>query len=79
LDLFVKNLKGWSHKLEILCTEQSGPALKKVENNKFIGAALLCANILQIFYKYLQNILQIFYKYFSVQIFYKYFPNILLS
>ena len=47
-----KNLKGWSHKLEILCVKQSGPALKKVENSKFMGAALLWANILQIFSKY---------------------------
>ena len=47
--LMTKNLKGWSHKLEILCVEQSGPAPKKVENNIFMGAALLCENIFQIF------------------------------
>ena len=44
-----KKPKGWSHKLEILHVKQPGHALKKVENNKFMGAALFCANIFQIF------------------------------
>ena len=29
IHLFANNMKGWSHKLEIWCVEQSGPALKK--------------------------------------------------
>ena len=49
LHLFANNMKGWSHKLEILHVRQPGHALKKLENNKFVGAALLCANIFQIF------------------------------
>ena len=52
LHLFANNMKGWSHKLEILHVKQPGQAIKKLENNKFVGAALLCANILQIFSKY---------------------------
>ena len=29
-----KNMKGWSHKLEIRCVEQSDPALKKLASSK---------------------------------------------
>ena len=33
IHLFANNMKGWSHKLEIWCVEQSGPALKKLNPN----------------------------------------------
>ena len=49
LDLFAKNMKGWSDNSEILCVEQWGRAEKKLENNNFIRAAVLGANISQIF------------------------------
>ena len=29
IHLFANNMKGWSHKPEIWCVKQSGPALKK--------------------------------------------------
>ncbi len=51
VDLFMKNMKGWSVKKIILYLFCSFDLLrKKVENNFFIRAALLCANISQIFF-----------------------------
>ena len=51
VDLFKKNMKGWSDKKIILYLFCSSDLLrKKVENNFFIRAALLCANISQIFF-----------------------------
>jgi hypothetical protein len=51
VDLFKKNMKGWSDKKIILYLFCSSDLLrKKVENNFFIRAALLCANIPQIFF-----------------------------
>ena len=51
MDLFKKNMKGWSHKKIILYLFCSFDLLiKKVENNFFMRAALLCANISQIFF-----------------------------
>ena len=47
----MKNMKGWSHKKIILYLFCSFDLLrKKVENNFFIRAAVLCANISQIFF-----------------------------
>ena len=51
LDLFAKNMKGWSHKKIIFyffC--KFDLPRKKLENNNFVGAALLYANIYQIFF-----------------------------
>ena len=45
----LKNMNGWSDNSEILCVEQWGRAEKKLENNNFIRAAFLGANISQIF------------------------------
>ena len=51
VDLIKKNMKGWSHKKIILYLFRSFDLLrKKVENNFFMRAALLCANISQIFF-----------------------------
>ena len=51
VDLFKKNMKGWSDKKIILYLFCSFDLLrKKVENNFFIRAAVLCANISQIFF-----------------------------
>ena len=56
VDLFTKNMKGWSHKKIILYLFCSFDLLrKKVENNFFIRAAVLCANISQIFFLNLIN------------------------
>ena len=49
--LFAKNMKGWSHKKIIFyffC--KFDLPRKKLENNNFMGAALLYANIYQIFF-----------------------------
>ena len=49
--LFAKNMKGWSHKKIIFyffC--KFDLPRKKLENSNFMGAALLCANISQIFF-----------------------------
>ena len=51
LHLFAKNMKGWSHKKIIFyffC--KFDLPRKKLENSNFMGAALLCANISQIFF-----------------------------
>ena len=65
VDLFTKNMNGWSHKKIILYLFCSFDLLrKKVENNFFMRAALLCANISQIFFsqfhhqKYLRCLLK---------------------
>ena len=51
LDLFTKNMNCWSDKKIILYLFCSFDLLrKKVENNFFIRAAVLCANISQIFF-----------------------------
>ena len=42
-------MNGWSHKLEILYVEQSGPALKKTRKYKFYGSS-------RSLYKYFPNI-----------------------
>ena len=49
LDLFAENMNGWSDNSEIWYVEQWGCAEKKLENNNFIRAAILGANISQIF------------------------------
>ena len=53
VDIFAKNMKGWSEKSKILCIEQLGRAEKKLQNKKFPNPALLCANISQIFFSHL--------------------------
>ena len=51
VDLFTKNMNDWSDKKIILYLFCSFDLLrKKVENNFFIRAAVLCANISQIFF-----------------------------
>ena len=51
VDLFTKNMNCWSDKKIILYLFCSFDLLrKKVENNFFIRAAVLCANISQIFF-----------------------------
>ena len=51
VDLFTKNMNGWSDKKIILYLFCSFDLLrKKVENRFFIWAAVLCANISQIFF-----------------------------
>ena len=42
-------MNGWSGNSEIWCVEQSSHAEKKVENKNFTWAAVLSANIFQIF------------------------------
>ena len=49
VDLFAKNMNGWSGNSEIWCVEQWGRAEKKLENKNFTWAAVLGANISQIF------------------------------
>ena len=54
--LFAKNMKGWSHKKIIFyffC--KFDLPRKKLENNNFVGAALLYANIYQIFFSHLNH------------------------
>jgi len=56
VDLFMKNMKGWSVKKIILYLFCSFDLLrKKVENNIFTRAALLCANISQICFSQFHN------------------------
>ena len=54
--LFAKNMKGWSHKkiiFSFFC--KFDLPRKKLENNNFMGAALLYANIYQIFFSHLDH------------------------
>ena len=50
MDLFTKNMKGWSDKKFILYLFCSFDLPRKKIENIFIRAALLCANISQIFF-----------------------------
>ena len=49
LDLFAKNLNGWSDNSEILCVEQWGRAEKKTRKQQSYPGSRFGANISQIF------------------------------